>query len=85
MKKQIYDAIVIGGGAAGMLSSAIAAERGFSVLLIEKNEFTGKKLRITGKGRCNVTNNSSAREVIDNIPTGGKFLYGRCPLSRLSV
>ena len=59
-----------------MLSSAIAAERGFSVLLIEKNEFTGKKLRITGKGRCNVTNNSSAREVIDNIPTGGKFLYG---------
>ena len=76
MKKQIYDVIVIGGGAAGLLSSAVAAERGLTVLLIEKNDVCGKKLRITGKGRCNVTNNCSVREVIENIPTGGKFLYG---------
>lgn len=75
MKKQIYDVIVIGGGAAGLLASALAAEQGFSTLLIERNEKTGRKLRITGKGRCNVTNNCSPREVIDNIPTGGRFLF----------
>ncbi|MCQ2452589.1 MAG: NAD(P)/FAD-dependent oxidoreductase [Oscillospiraceae bacterium] len=74
MKKQIYDVIVIGGGAAGLLASALAAEQGFSTLLIERNEKTGRKLRITGKGRCNVTNNCRPREVIDNIPTGGRFL-----------
>ena len=76
MKKMTYDVIVIGGGAAGMLSAAMAAEFGSNVALIEKNEFLGRKLRITGKGRCNVTNNSTVRQVIDNIPTGGKFLYG---------
>ncbi len=75
-KKMIYDVIVIGGGAAGMLAAALSAEYGSSVALIEKNEFMGRKLRITGKGRCNLTNNSSVRQVIDNIPTGGKFLYG---------
>ena len=76
MKKQMYDVIVIGGGAAGMLASAVAAERGLNVAVIEKNGFFGKKLRITGKGRCNVTNNCPVKEVIENIPTGGKFLYG---------
>ena len=72
----IYDVIVIGGGAAGMLAAAMSAEFGSSVALIEKNEFMGRKLRITGKGRCNLTNNSPVRQVIENIPTGGKFLYG---------
>ena len=72
----IFDTVVIGGGAAGLLASCIAAENGYNVALIEKNDYLGKKLRITGKGRCNVTNNCSVREVIDNIPTGGKFLYG---------
>ncbi len=59
-----------------MLASALAAERGFRTLVIERNERCGKKLRITGKGRCNVTNDTSPRTVIENIPTGGKFLYG---------
>ena len=76
MKTMIYDTVVIGGGAAGLLASCVAAENGYSVALIEKNDYLGKKLRITGKGRCNVTNNCSVREVIENIPTGGKFLYG---------
>jgi predicted Rossmann fold flavoprotein len=76
MKKQMFDVVVIGGGAAGMLASAVAAERGLRVAVIEKNDFFGKKLRITGKGRCNVTNNCQVKEVIENIPNGGKFLYG---------
>ena len=59
-----------------MLASAIAAERGFSTLVIERNDRCGKKLRITGKGRCNVTNDTSPMQVIEHIPTGGKFLYG---------
>lgn len=59
-----------------MLAAALAAEYGSSTALIEKNEFLGRKLRITGKGRCNLTNNCAVRQVIDNIPTGGKFLYG---------
>lgn len=69
-----YDVVVIGGGAAGMLTAAAAAERGLSVLLLEKNDRLGKKLRITGKGRCNVTNDCSVREAVENIPTGGRFL-----------
>ncbi len=73
-KKQMYDVVVIGGGAAGMLAAAVAAERGHNVLLLEKNERLGLKLRITGKGRCNVTNDCPAGEVIENIPTGGRFL-----------
>ena len=72
----MFDVIVIGGGAAGMLAASMSAEFGSNVALIEKNEFLGRKLRITGKGRCNVTNNSPVRQVIENIPTGGKFLYG---------
>lgn len=70
-----YDVLVIGGGAAGMLAAAEAARRGLKVALLEKNDRLGIKLRITGKGRCNLTNNCSPREVIENTPTGGKFLY----------
>ncbi|MDR1328526.1 MAG: NAD(P)/FAD-dependent oxidoreductase [Oscillospiraceae bacterium] len=70
----MYDAAVVGAGAAGMMAAITAAERGKSVLLIEPGEIFGKKLRITGKGRCNLTNNCDWREVIANIPTGGKFL-----------
>lgn len=70
----MFDVVVIGGGASGMLASAVAAERGLSVLLLEKNDRLGLKLRITGKGRCNVTNDCTVREVLDNIPTGGRFL-----------
>ncbi|NMA24718.1 MAG: FAD-dependent oxidoreductase [Clostridiales bacterium] len=69
-----HDVVVIGGGVAGMLSAAVAAERGLSVLLLEKNDRLGLKLRITGKGRCNVTNDCSVKEAVENIPTGGRFL-----------
>ena len=51
-----YDVIVIGGGPAGMMAAGTASERGKKVLLLEKNDMLGKKLRITGKGRCNITN-----------------------------
>lgn len=68
------DVVVIGGGAAGMLCAAIAAERGLQVVLLEPNRMLGRKLRITGKGRCNVTNACEVKTVLDNIPGGGKFL-----------
>jgi len=58
-----------------MLASAIAAENGAHVLLLERNDRLGKKLRITGKGRCNLTNQCTVAEFIENIPTGGRFLY----------
>lgn len=74
MKKQMYDVVVVGGGAAGMLAAVVAARRGLRVLLLEKNDRLGVKLRITGKGRCNVTNDCAVREVLENIPTGGRFL-----------
>lgn len=70
-----FDLIVIGGGAAGMFSAAIAAKRLNNVLLLEKNARPGRKLRITGKGRCNVTANVDVETVVKNIPTGGRFLY----------
>ena len=58
-----------------MLASIFAAQQGASVLLLERNERLGKKLLITGKGRCNVTNHCSAQEVLQNIPRNGRFLY----------
>ena len=71
----IYDGIVIGGGPAGMLASIVAAQLGAKVLLLERNDRLGKKLLITGKGRCNVTNSCTAQEVLLNIPRNGRFLY----------
>ena len=70
-----YDGIVIGGGAAGMFAAIIASQQGNKVLLLEANGRLGKKLLITGKGRCNVTNDCSADEVLRNIPRNGRFLY----------
>lgn len=69
------DVIVIGGGPAGMFAAIIAAKQGSSVLLLERNDRLGKKLLITGKGRCNVTNHCDAQEVLKNIPRNGRFLY----------
>ena len=66
---------VIGGGPAGMLAAAMAAECGHSVTLFEKNEKLGKKLFITGKGRCNITNAAETEEFFKNIPRNPKFLY----------
>lgn len=71
----IYDGIVIGGGAAGIYSAIHAAKQGSKVLLLEKNDRLGKKLLITGKGRCNVTNQCTAHEVLQNVPRNGRFLY----------
>lgn len=70
-----FDLIVIGGGAAGMFSAGTAAKGLGRVLLLEKNRDLGKKLRITGKGRCNVLNDCAPEEVLKNVPTGGRFLY----------
>ena len=65
---------MIGGGAAGTLCAALAAGRGLDVVLLEPNRMLGHKLRITGKGRCNVTNDCDAREFISAIPGDGRFL-----------
>ncbi len=70
-----YDLIVVGGGPAGMFAAITAARNGAKVLLLEKNDRLGKKLLITGKGRCNVTNDCPAEEVLRNTPRNGRFLY----------
>ena len=71
----MFDGIVIGGGPAGLYAAIHAAKQGSRVLLLERNDRLGKKLLITGKGRCNVTNDCSAQEVLQNIPRNGRFLY----------
>ncbi len=71
----MFDGIIIGGGAAGMYAAVHAAEQGSRVLLLERNDRLGKKLLITGKGRCNVTNNCSAEEVLQNVPKNPRFLF----------
>lgn len=70
-----YDGIVVGGGPAGMFAAITAGHLGKRVLLLEQNGRLGKKLLITGKGRCNVTNNCSEQEVLQNIPRNSRFLY----------
>ncbi len=70
-----YDVIVIGGGPAGMFAAITAAQKGRNVLLLERNDRLGKKLLITGKGRCNVTNDCVAQEVLQNTPRNGRFLF----------
>ena len=67
--------IVIGGGPAGMMAALAAAESGHEVLLLEKNEKLGKKLYITGKGRCNITNSGDMEDLFANVMTNSKFLY----------
>ena len=66
---------VVGGGAAGMMAAVAAAEMGASVMLFERNDRLGKKLRITGKGRCNVTNDCDRDAFLANVPTNPRFLY----------
>lgn len=72
MKKKV---IIIGAGAAGLIAAGKAAECGKDVLLLEKNDQVGKKLLITGKGRCNLTNDTDVEGLIRNIPGNGNFLY----------
>ena len=69
------DVLVVGGGPAGMFAAITAAQKGASVVLLERNDRLGKKLLITGKGRCNVTNDCTAEEVLQNTPRNGRFLY----------
>lgn len=71
-EKQI---VVIGGGPAGMMAALTAARQGAAVTLIDRNRTLGRKLRITGKGRCNVTNDCAPAEVLQNIPRNSRFLY----------
>ena len=75
MKERTTDAVVIGGGPAGMMAAITAARRGVRVILVEHEHFCGKKLRITGKGRCNVCNNCEVKEFFRNVPVNPKFLY----------
>lgn len=71
------DLIVIGGGAAGLMAAGTAAQRGLSVTLIERNDKLARKVAITGKGRCNVTNSCPLlNDLISNVPVNGRFLYG---------
>jgi len=72
----------VGGGAAGLMAAGTALERGLSVCLFDKNRQLGRKVRITGKGRCNVTNNCDIKDFLTNIPGDGRFLYSA--LNRLS-
>lgn len=71
------DVLVIGAGAAGMMAAGTAGENGADVILLERNERPGRKVMITGKGRCNVSNNcKDIQSLISNVPTNGRFLYG---------
>ena len=75
MKMKNKSVVVIGGGAAGLIAAGTAAENGASVTLIEKNNRVGRKIMITGKGRCNITNNCDVQTFISNVPVNGRFLY----------
>ena len=75
MKELKHKVIVIGGGAAGMMAAGMAAKQGAKVVLLEQNDRLGKKLAITGKGRCNVLNFCSEEDVLKNIPRNSRFLF----------
>lgn len=75
MKKPLNDVVVIGGGAAGCMAALTAAGQGARVMLLEQNAKIGRKLYITGKGRCNVTNYCNVETCMANIPHNGRFLY----------
>ena len=75
MDKGAVKIAVIGGGAAGMMAAIHAARLGAEVTVFEKNDRPGRKLRITGKGRCNLTNHSTRDEFFSNITGNARFLY----------
>ena len=78
-----YDVIVIGGGASGMMAAGCAAERGRNVLLLEKNKFLGEKLKITGGGRCNITNAEDKQKLLSNYGSAKVFLHS--PFSQFGI
>ncbi|KGP75295.1 hypothetical protein JT05_11590, partial [Desulfosporosinus sp. Tol-M] len=69
-----YQVIVVGGGAAGMMAAGQAAQGGAKVLLLEKKEHLGRKIAISGKGRCNLTNEENVADFISHYPGNGRFL-----------
>ena len=75
MTRQENKIAVIGGGAAGLVASIFAARAGASVTVFERNDRPGRKLRITGKGRCNLTNACDVNTFLTNVPRNPKFLY----------
>ena len=75
IKNPDYPLVVVGGGAAGMMAALTAARAGTATALVERNQKVGRKLYITGKGRCNLTNHCPPDEVLRNTPRNGKFLY----------
>ena len=74
-ENMIYDVIIIGGGAAGLTAAGFSAKRGFNTLVIEKNSRPARKVLITGKGRCNVTNNCDVQTLISSVTKNNRFLY----------
>lgn len=72
---KIYDVAIVGAGAAGLFAAVNLAERGKKVILYDKNKYPGRKLRITGKGRCNITNYSDSDNIIKNTVRNSKFMY----------
>lgn len=70
-----YDVVIIGGGAAGLMCAAQTASRGLKTAVLDPNRQPGRKVRITGKGRCNLTNSCDIKEFMNNIPGDGRFLY----------
>ncbi len=73
--EKVSAVVIVGGGAAGMMAAITAAERGADVILLERNDRLGRKLHITGKGRCNLTNDCDREEFLSNVPTNPRFLY----------
>ena len=76
MKTLSTDAVIIGGGAAGLMAAGYLGKYGVKTIILEPNKLLGKKLRITGKGRCNVTNDCEVKTILENVPVNSKFLYG---------
>jgi hypothetical protein len=72
--EKVYDSVIVGGGPAGMMAAISLAELGFSVIIAEQNKLLGRKLRITGKGRCNITNTCDLRGLTDNLVSGDRFM-----------
>ena len=75
MKIKNYDVAIVGGGASGLMAAVSAAMNGATVVVFDKNKFLGRKLRITGKGRCNITNSCDDNTFFQNVTRNNKFLY----------